>query len=247
MGCDIHSIVEVKQNGVWKVNRKRVFPNPYYCKDEKSKPKEQQWALALNPMETSPNDRRNYDWFAILANVRNGRGFAGVRTGEGFAVIAEPRGIPDDATPKWLKIVEDWRGDMHSHSYLYIQDFNNFDWNQVTMKTGVITMDEYRLLRFNHEAPNSWCGAISGDNCITVDEQLADQIIAGEVLELTRTNFWDRSTSTKPVKEWSIYVEYNWPVIYSEWFKYEIENIIEPMRKLAAEYEDVRLVFGFDN
>jgi len=32
MGADIHGIVEVKKNGVWKVNRVKIFPNP--CKDE---------------------------------------------------------------------------------------------------------------------------------------------------------------------------------------------------------------------
>lgn len=247
MGCDIHSIVEVKQNGVWKVNRKKVFPNSYYRKEEKSKPKEQQWSWALNPKEASPNDRRNYDWFAILANVRNGRGFAGVRTGEGFAVIEEPRGVPDDATMKWLKIVEEWGCDMHSHSYLSVEDFDNFDWNQVCMKCGVVSLKEYEQLRVNHEVPESWSGGISGRDIVTVEELLADRILAGENLELSQVNFFGEVQETKLASEWNIFVEYHWPVIYSEWFKYEIENIVEPLRQLSKEYEDARLVFGFDN
>ena len=39
---------------------------------------------------------RNYDVFSILANVRNGYGFAGVRTSGGFNPISDGRGIPAD-------------------------------------------------------------------------------------------------------------------------------------------------------
>lgn len=39
---------------------------------------------------------RNYDVFSILANVRNGYGFAGVVTSSGFEPIAPGRGLPDD-------------------------------------------------------------------------------------------------------------------------------------------------------
>lgn len=39
---------------------------------------------------------RNYDVFSILANVRNGYGFAGVVTSSGFNPITSGRGIPDD-------------------------------------------------------------------------------------------------------------------------------------------------------
>lgn len=39
---------------------------------------------------------RNYDVFSILANVRNGYGFAGVLTSSGFNPITSGRGIPDD-------------------------------------------------------------------------------------------------------------------------------------------------------
>jgi len=39
---------------------------------------------------------RNYNVFGVLADVRNGRGFAGTVTGTGFVPIAEPRGLPSD-------------------------------------------------------------------------------------------------------------------------------------------------------
>ena len=44
---------------------------------------------------------RNYDLFAMLANLRNGVGFAGRRRGEVLDPIDEPRGIPEDASPEY--------------------------------------------------------------------------------------------------------------------------------------------------
>lgn len=54
----------------------------------------------LDEMWSHPTDiGRNYNLFSILANVRNGVGFAGCKTGEGFEPIAMPRGFPADASP----------------------------------------------------------------------------------------------------------------------------------------------------
>jgi len=226
----------------------RFFPNPWYKPDEKDKPKKEQWKSALNELDTHPSDGRNYDWFSILADVRNGYGFAGSPTGQGFAVIAEPRGVPDDATDEWKKKVKEWDCDMHSHSYLYLSDFDNFDWNQVTMKTGVVTLKEYEELRKEHSAPESWCGGISGPDLVTVDEELADKILAGEDSVLIKTDFFNKEVESKPASQWgTVYVQYNWPVIYSQWFEHRIKDVIEPLRELSKKYEDVRYVFGFDN
>ncbi|HSE46936.1 MAG TPA: hypothetical protein VLA89_16575 [Gemmatimonadales bacterium] len=49
---------------------------------------------------------RNYDVFGVLADVRNGTGFAGIDTGEGFVPIDEPRGLPDDLSPQLLAHLE---------------------------------------------------------------------------------------------------------------------------------------------
>lgn len=67
MGADIHSIGQIKKDGKWLTKIARIG-----------------------------GDDRDYDTFAVLADVRNGRGFAGVETGEGWPVFANPRGLPDD-------------------------------------------------------------------------------------------------------------------------------------------------------
>lgn len=78
MGCDIHFYVEKRINGIWQTADK--------------------WSADLDDDRpyVDYDDRfyrdRNYDLFGILADVRNGRGFAGVTTGEGFVPIAAPQG-----------------------------------------------------------------------------------------------------------------------------------------------------------
>jgi len=74
MGTDIHPIVQVRREGTWQ---------------NVTIPEDGRYGNIL--------DGRWYDLFAILGNVRNGRGFAGVVTGSGFVPISDCRGIPEDA------------------------------------------------------------------------------------------------------------------------------------------------------
>lgn len=242
MGCDIHIRCEVKRNNKWELNTKEIFPNPYY---KLSLNGDFEWTE--NEFTDTPDDSRNYDWFSILADVRNG---------DMFSVISEPRGIPNDASDGWKEEAEQWKLDMHSHSYLTIEDFDNFDWNQTTIKYGVISLKDYETLRNTTNSPKQWCGYVSGDNNITVDSDIADTVLENPEVGLNiiddDTFYMDRivTIDTKngiPASNFNINVHYEWPVTYKEWFDYKIKNIIEPMKKLKEEYEDVRIVFGFDN
>ena len=67
MGCDIHSIGQVFKNKKW-----------------------------LTVARDIAGDDRSYTTFGILADVRNGVGFAGMKTGTRVTPIALPRGYPDD-------------------------------------------------------------------------------------------------------------------------------------------------------
>lgn len=298
MGCDIHTIAEVKENGVWKRNTDIIFKNPYFDETEKNKPKKEQWDFVLNEFSSNPPSSSNYDWFAILADVRNGIGFAGISTGEGFSVIAEPKGLPDDISEEGLKFfcygitddeelmdeetlnergeyvyyvsrdtankwVNDYGSkmitidgenfvtncDYHSDSYLTVEDFDNFDWNQLTMKYGVVPLEQYKDLRLLNKSPKEWCGAISGGNIVTISEDEADKILDGNTeLMLTRHDRFSRvEPETKPASEWDVEVGYQWSVLYSEAFEHNINGTVEPLRKLSEKYEDARIVFSFDN
>ena len=260
MGCDIHGLCEVKENGVWKVNTKKVFKNSYYLSDEelaerrKDRPDYERSDWQEIEFEEHPTDARSYDWFAILADVRNGRGFAGVRTGEGFDVIAEPRGVPKDATKKWKKEVKNWGCDMHSQSYLSVEDFDNFDWSQKTSKWGTIQLNQYKELRGTGKSPEDWSGSVFGGKTITISMDEANDILDGKTVTIEEDNYFGKLRGEEPKihlvnleSDYQIYVSYEWEILYSEWFDYKIKAVVEPLRKLKEEYEDVRYVFGFDN
>lgn len=153
MGTDIHLYVETRNtDGTWSAAR---LPYRGWPGGAKYHDGCEGW------------DNRNYDTFAILANVRNGRGFAGVVTGDGFNVISEPRGLPDDISDT-LKPDEDgsrpdgapWLGD-HSFSWLTYDEIVGFDWTQTTHRQGVVDPIEYLRYRTDGQ-PHSWCGSVAG-------------------------------------------------------------------------------------
>lgn len=214
MGCDIHSIGQVKKDGKWTT----VIGRP-------------------------GGDGRNYDSFAVLANVRNGSGFAGVRTGDGWPYIAEPRGLP-----KGLELDEDeyahcppydsygrssstvWLGD-HSHSWLLLSELEEFA--EKTLKsltynrTGVVDYDVWKAIRDGKlKEPTEWFGSISGAGVKVIS---ADAAASGEI---------------------GTYVKMSWPKQALDCL-YTFKNYIEKLREIAAKEkvsaEHVRLVFGFDS
>jgi len=257
MGCDIHSRIEVKENGVWRANTDKIIPNSYY-KSEKDleEIRKQHPDYTLSDFQTEEfqeqsGDDRNYDWFALIGNVRNGYGFAGCVTGERFEPISSNRGLPDDATEEWKQYVEAWGCDMHSVSWLSLEDFLNYDMkNKFTIKTGIISLDDYKRLRNTNGCPNIWCGEVSGGNNVTVSEKEADKIINGKTIKYKEENYFGETTKEFKVNltsDHTINVEYSWKVNYAEWFDWIWKEIVEPMKKLKEKYEDVRIVFGFDN
>jgi hypothetical protein len=125
------------------------------------------------PFKTAePWDGRNYDLFAMLANVRNGRGFAGVPTGEGFVPIALPRGIPEDASPEAAAFLDSFGPDGHSQTFLTLAELDDYDWDgQSTMIFGVVAADTYERLKAAGEAPRTYSGGITGHGIVTFTEE----------------------------------------------------------------------------
>ena len=72
---------------------------------------------------------RNYQMFALLADVRNG----GL-----IDPISEPRGIPDDASAGYLYKVNQWDMDGHSHTYYTLQELLEVDWESYDFAEGFI-------------------------------------------------------------------------------------------------------------
>lgn len=239
MGCDIHSVAQVQEDGKWKTVEVRVA-----------------------------GDDRNYDSFAVLADVRNGSGFAGVKTGEGWDYIAEPRGLPDDFVRGYYdEDAEDkppfredeegeyhphphiafywnfdnekkdpryytWMGE-HSHSHFTLKELEDFEQKlsgekKDYMITGVITRDQYEELK-GGTMPEHWAGWTSGPD-IKVVTQL--ELEAAKVpMEYTHVH----ASWPSPIKErlWMFY-------------KY-IDRLQAIAKEHSKTHEEVRLVFGFDS
>lgn len=133
MGTDIHLAVERREPGGW--------------------------VLEASEDAGWYNDR-NYCVFAMLAGVRNGRGFAGVDTGDPIVPIAEPRGFPSDASPELRKWWDD-EGE-HTPSWLTARELVNVDWrgNKITSRGVVDPENFYRWRHWNK--PGEWAGSVSG-------------------------------------------------------------------------------------
>ena len=223
MGCDIHIFAEKKVHNNW-VKIGNVFPNSYYdpneCVSEYN-----------SELTDSPYQGRNYDLFSVLADVRNGRGFAGVKTGEGFVPISAPKGLPEDISQEVKVLSDDWGDDGHSHSFFTLEELQSYDWNQITVRQGVITYNEFDKLKTDSNSqPSSWCGWISGNRVVVLEE---DEISPEKIQELTLSG-----------KE--IYVLYRWVSSYKQCCLSFYEKTLPYLQNLGSSQE-VRIVFWFDN
>lgn len=92
----------------------------------------------------------------MLANVRNGVGFAGCDTGDGFTPISEPRGLPEDVTAEVKEASDRWGVDGHSHSWVILAELLAYDWQgQRTKLRGWVSGSDFRLWK---ESGAAWPG-----------------------------------------------------------------------------------------
>lgn len=172
--------------------------------------------------ECEIEDSRNYVVFAVLANVRNGFGFAGVPTHEPLKPIAEPRGLPDDHTTGYGEDVEYEFGD-HSFSWLTLDEIADWPgWDQVLHEQGWISREQYAEWQKNPGAPSGgWSGGISGRAVIHANHE-ADLFPDG----------WThvRVSWTRPLRD---------PCgLFLTWLEYA---------KAKVRDREGRIVFGFDS
>lgn len=135
-------------------------------------------------------DGRNYRLFGMLADVRNGRGFAGCKTGEAVEVIAEPRGWPEDLSPE-LEAERDHIE--HTPSWLTVAEmqayFERMRTESLTV-IGVVDGKTYENLRDHSIKPNNWSGSISGQGIITVAPAIYDMIPTDKVRHVGTGHNW---------------------------------------------------------
>lgn len=252
MGCDIHDYVEVYENGHW-----RKLGKVFIDRFEKEYNKKE-------VLSEHPYDNRNYALFGLLAGVRN----------QTIPSIMVPRGVPEDASDEYLKIVEDYGCDGHSHSHFTLQELLDYPLYKFEFeREGVVSSEEYK--RFKKEgSPNGWSGGAFGTNIFHISNEQMDEYLENpnqflkdnieELLVIKSREY--RSMPNCPAhlhflqmfKEYvdlqiipdaSFFTKINWSdsiadAIGQHWF-----DTMEEMKKHAPEgdYNRIRMVFFFDN
>jgi len=259
MGCDIHLFSEVKRNGKWEPAVPFVLADWWYdtiIDEEDCEYDTPKYRIREKEFENMseeevfekygddpricwdyPLDRslgnRNYCFFSILADVRNGRGFAGVDTGDGFNPISEPRGLPEDVSIEVKRQFDHYGIDGHSHSYITLKELLEYDWEQTTTHRGVIDEKEYtRMITANSNSPRYWSGMTYGPT--------VEQISLADMKDLIDGKFQRDSSKDYVTK-------FGWDETYRESVG---EDYLEELCTELSHYgdpEDVRIVFFFDN
>ncbi|MBX3321184.1 MAG: hypothetical protein KF890_14985 [Nitrospira sp.] len=239
MGCDIHFRVEKRVDGEWKPAEQMVA-NQY-------------WEPGSDEPETNPKelyDGRNYSLFAILADVRNGRGFAGCDIGNGFNPIAPPRGLPPDVSKSVSEDSERWGGDGHSHSWFTLAELLAYDWTQTTKQRGYVNgleAEEWFRMRAWDVRPKSYCGDVGGGGVRKISIGEMETIITGIKTEL-KDQPWETIQDTIRTRLRSVYAQAEWEIDYASCCKDFWYGTIPKLLQIApGKPENVRIVFWFDN
>ena len=220
MGTDIHFYVEILKDDKWidfdymknsrdedgKVDWKKLNDDPFYVD-------------------------RCYNLFSILADVRNGYGFAGCSTGEKFVPISQPRGLPLDLSDETNKKSDDWECDGHGHSWLMLHELLDYDWlNQKRYHYGIVNKFEY-IEFIKNGKPFSWSGGVFGELTKIVSNEEMDEVI--------------RNNNT----DFEYFTEIEWETSYADCAHSFYSKTIPALKELSKSenYDDVRIVFWFDD
>jgi hypothetical protein len=189
------------------------------------------------PMTEHPYDNRNYMLFAVLADVRNGYGFAGVKTHEPVKPLFADRGVPANASTEYKQIVAEWDCDGHSHTYATVAELQAVDWSSIYVDcTGLLDVDEYERIRNTGENPESWCANASGYYVQHVTPEVYEREYRNVIL--------DEPTNADEMM--SVYIRWSWKEKLSDALSEFIETSL-PQLEMLGPPEDTRIVFFFDN
>lgn len=273
MGCDIHLYVEKRTKtgtdeyddpDIWehvpgcrwhesRAYRERVNAG---CVQRGREPAYSEEELAKGSTLPCFDPGRNYDLFAMFANVRNGHGFAGCDTGDGFVPILgrenPQRGIPNDASDFVKARAFDWGEDGHSHSALTVAELKAYDWDQETAHRGIVDAAQYVVFKEKGQ-PDSYCGGISGTGIVFVtNAEMEAHILAVAALKQQNQNGGTFDIDN-PAPDLALidpavlrHTTVEWKEKYRESAGHFLNDILPELEKLGPP-EDVRIVFFFDN
>ncbi|MEQ1675052.1 MAG: hypothetical protein ABL876_00045 [Chitinophagaceae bacterium] len=176
-------------------------------------------------------DNRNYNAFSVLANVRNGYGFAGVDTGDSWPYIQSGRELPEDACPEVIQYMSSYD---HDAGWITLEEFTKYDWSVARNKRGMVDKSQYLEWLTKGAAtgtgPHSWCGDVSGAMIRHVDNETMSGLIQGVC----------------PVE---VGKKYYTKVQWVQTARAACSDLIESMKELAGEVgeRECRVHFYFDS
>lgn len=220
MGCDIHIYAETKKREYWHYTGD-FWENPYFKEDQLPTDYNRRY-------QAEPYCGRNYNLFALLADVRNGYGFAGCDTGDAIIPISKPKGLPEDISDEIKAKSDYWDSDGHSHSWLTLKEL--VDANIERFKTARGWVGSKEFIEFKETGkPNGWCGGIGGPKIEHISNQeMLDRIISNKLTgnEYTQVEFkLDISDLLTPI----------------------IDNLKMLLKYVDEDPERIRVIFWFDN
>lgn len=230
MGCDIHLFVEKKVNGKWESADK-------WSKDEDGE--ERGMELRTVDYDDKFYRGRNYELFAILADVRND---------SEIVPIKKPRGVPKNISPEVKDEINKWKGDGHSHSYFTIAELLKFDWTRTSTLSGCVSTLEFNKWdkwgRHNGEGPESYCGWTSAP-MISMEEMEAK---SKEMNEFLLNSPLSREEKREYVGKTmgNLYCKISWEIAYYKMCRDFFSNTLPRLLHIGKPSQ-VRIVFFFDN
>lgn len=249
MGCDIHFFVERRDTTI----NRWVSADSWEMEDD--------GRTQYVPYQKEYYNDRNYNLFAILADVRNGRGFAGDDMGDGFVPVSMPKGLPGNVSANVEACAKRWNGDGHSHSWLTIRELMEYDWTQTSTLRGWVSGPEFlewsNWRRGDGAGPKCYCGSVDGPNIehVPVEEMerriasIRETISAEQGLNARQiyARVKDRVSATLGL----VYCQAQWQSPYYREAGAFLSETMPRLWKLmldgTGKPEDVRIVFWFDN
>lgn len=246
MGCDIHFVIERQETEGWR--EVPYFVEPWTPREKATTTYDKRaWARIDTAKERGiavlPDAfrSRDYDLFGLLADVRNGHGFAGINTGDGWPAQFPDRGIPADATRRPEDDeqrdydVDDangiWHFGDHSFTWTTLDELKSVDWDGIKSRLrGVVGWTEWMRFRDagEHE-PKSWSGGVTGPSIEILSEAEAMKRLASGINihdGLHVECFWG-CTAREATNDWA--------------------GQVLPVLKKIADGKPLRLLISFDS
>lgn len=233
MGCDIHCFVEKKIDGKWE--QITGFVSDYYD------PNNDYFSSDRFKNADSPIYGRNYTLFALLADVRNGYGFAGIDTGDRITPISSPKGLPDDVSEHIRTESDSWDCDGHSHSWLTVKEILDYNIEVTQTKRGYVTESEF-IEYIKKGEPSVWSGGVSGRDVVIISQ---DEMMKRVKAKDSKGDDTDKHNTTK--KHYYCQIQWTKPLKQAlfSFFNNSLPQLID--RCDSESKDDVRIVFWFDN